>query len=69
MNDIQTREDVHLIMIEFYMKLVAESKISYLFIEATKIVLSPDLLKSISLFGVKFFLKLEYRKNIFLFKI
>lgn len=56
MSDIQTREDLHLLMSEFYLKLLADSKISYIFIKVAKIDLVPHLEELVD-FWNKFFLK------------
>ena len=43
MRDIQTREDLHLLMSEFYKKLLADDKISFIFTEVAQIDLEPHL--------------------------
>ena len=45
MRDIQTRDDLHLLMSEFYLKLLADSKIAPVFIKVAKIDLGPHLLE------------------------
>jgi hemoglobin len=64
MNDIQSREDLHFIMSEFYFKLLADSKISYLFIKIAKIDLEPHLLDLVDFWEQILFDRGSYRKNV-----
>ena len=64
MRDIQTREDLHLIMSEFYLKLLADSKISYIFIKVAKIDLAPHLLDLVDFWEQILFFIFSYRKNV-----
>lgn len=64
MNDIQSREDLHLIMSEFYLKLLADSKISYLFIKIAKIDLAPHLLDLVGFWEQILFDRGSYQKNV-----
>lgn len=64
MNDIQNREDLHLIMSEFYLKLLADSKINYLFIKVAKIDLAPHLLDLVDFWEQILFDRGNYRKNV-----
>lgn len=64
MRDIQTRDDLHLLMSEFYLKLLADSKISYIFIEIAKIDLAPHLLELVDFWEQILFEKGSYRKNV-----
>jgi hemoglobin len=64
MRDIQTREDLHLIMSEFYKKLLADSKISYLFTKVAKIDLAPHLLELVDFWEQILFDRGSYRKNV-----
>ena len=43
MNDIQTQEDLYLLVDDFYKKLLADSAISYIFTEVVKIKLEEHL--------------------------
>jgi hemoglobin len=64
MNDIQTREDLHLLMSEFYLKLLADSKISPVFIKIAKIDLGPHLLELVYFWEQILFDTGSYRKNV-----
>ncbi len=64
MNDIQTREDLHLLMSEFYVKLLADSKISFIFTNAAKIDLEPHLWELVDFWEQMLFDKGSYRKNV-----
>ena len=43
MKDIQTAEEIHLVVDEFYKKLLADEKISYIFTDVVKIKLEEHL--------------------------
>ena len=62
MNDIQTREDLHLLMSEFYLKLLADSKISSIFIRIAKIDLTPHLVELVDFWKQILFEKGSFRK-------
>ena len=64
MKDIQTREDLHLLMSEFYKKLLADSKINSIFIEVAKIDLAPHLLELVDFWEQILFDTGDYRKNV-----
>ena len=64
MNDIQSREDLHLLMSEFYVKLLADSKISYIFTTVAKIDLAPHLIDLVDFWEQILFDKGQYRKNV-----
>jgi hemoglobin len=64
MNDIQTREDLHLVMSEFYKKLLSDNKISYIFTEVAKIDLKPHLIELVDFWEQMLFDKGSYRKNV-----
>jgi hemoglobin len=64
MRDIQTREDLHLLMSEFYKKLLADSKISFVFTEVAKIDLEPHLLDLVDFWEQILFDTDSYRKNV-----
>lgn len=62
--DIQTREDLHLLMSEFYLKLLADSKISYIFTQVAQIDLKPHLLDLVDFWEQILFDRGSYRKNV-----
>ena len=64
MRDIQTREDLHLLMSEFYLKLLADSKISFIFIKVAKIDLAPHLNELVDFWEQILFDTGNYRKNV-----
>ena len=64
MNDIRSREDLHLLMSEFYVKLLADSKISYIFTTVAKIDLAPHLIDLVDFWEQILFDKGHYRKNV-----
>lgn len=64
MTDIQTREDLHLLMSKFYLKLLADSKISYIFIKVAKIDLVPHLEELVDFWEQILFDRESYRKNV-----
>lgn len=64
MRDIQTREDLHVLMSKFYLKLLADSKISYIFTKVAKIDLAPHLFELVDFWEQILFDKGSYRKNV-----
>ena len=64
MRDIQTREDLHLLMSKFYVKLLADSKINFIFTEIAKIDLEPHLQDLADFWDQMLFNRGEYRKNV-----
>ena len=64
MRDIQTREDLHVLMSEFYLKLLADSKINFIFNEVAKIDLEPHLLELVDFWEQILFDTGNYRKNV-----
>lgn len=64
MNDIQTREDLHLLMSEFYKKLLSNDKISFIFAEVAKIDLAPHLLDLVDFWEQILLDTGSYRKNV-----
>ncbi len=64
MRDIQTREDLHLLMSEFYLKLLADSKISFIFIKIAKIDLAPHLQELADFWEQILFDHGSYQKNV-----
>ena len=64
MRDIQTRDDLHLVMSEFYLKLLADSKISFIFIKVAKIDLASHLLELVDFWEQILFNTGNYKKNV-----
>ncbi|QBN19925.1 group III truncated hemoglobin [Flavobacterium nackdongense] len=64
MNDIQSREDLHVLMTEFYKKLLADNRINYLFTNVAKIDLEPHLWELVDFWEQMLFDKGSYRKNV-----
>ena len=64
MTDIQTREDLHLLMSEFYKKLFSNDKISFIFTDVAKIDLAPHLLDLVDFWEQILFDTGSYRKNV-----
>lgn len=64
MRDIQTREDLHLLMDEFYLKLLADSKINFIFNTIAKIDLAPHLLELVDFWEQIILNTGSYRKNV-----
>ena len=64
MTDIQTREDLHLLMREFYKKLLSDSKISFIFTQIAKIDLEPHLLDLVDFWEQILFDRGRYQKNV-----
>lgn len=64
MNDIQSREDLHLIVSVFYHKLLSDDKISFIFTEIAQIDLEPHLWELVDFWEQMLFDKGDYRKNV-----
>jgi hemoglobin len=64
MRDIQTREDLHLLMSSFYDKLLSDDTISFIFTEVAKIDLKPHLLDLVDFWEQMLFDTGSYRKNV-----
>jgi hemoglobin len=64
MTDIQSREDLYLIVKSFYIKLLNDSSINYLFTEVAKIDLEPHLNELVNFWDDLIFDKNNYRKNV-----
>lgn len=64
MEDIQSREDLHVLMSEFYKKLLGDSKISFIFTKVAKIDLEPHLLDLVDFWEQILFDRGSYRKNV-----
>jgi hemoglobin len=64
MRDIQNREDLHVLMSEFYVKLLADNEINYLFTDVAKIDLAPHLWELVDFWEQLLFDKGSYRKNV-----
>ncbi|TDD95576.1 group III truncated hemoglobin [Flavobacterium cellulosilyticum] len=64
MRDIQTREDLHLVMSSFYDKLLSDDKINFIFTEVAKIDLKPHLLELVDFWEQMLFDTGDYKKNV-----
>jgi hemoglobin len=64
MTDIQTREDLHLIMSEFYQKLLADDKVNFIFTEVAKIDLKTHLWDLVDFWEQILFDTDSYQKNV-----
>ena len=64
MKDVTTREDLHLIMRTFYVKLLNDPKINFIFTDVAKIDLEPHLLDLVDFWEQMLFNKGEYKKNV-----
>lgn len=64
MRDIQTREDIHLVMSEFYSKLLQDDKISFIFTEIAKIDLASHLWDLVDFWEQILFDTGSYQKNV-----
>ena len=64
MQDVQTREDLHLIMRNFYVKLLNEPEINFIFTDVAKIDLEPHLVDLVNFWEQIIFNKGSYQKNV-----
>lgn len=64
MKDIQTRDDLYLIVSSFYDKLLADNQINFIFTEVAKIDLEPHLWELVDFWEQMLFDKGDYRKNV-----
>ena len=64
MRDIQTREDLHLLMSAFYVKLLNDSQVNFIFTEIAKIDLEPHLIELVDFWEQMLFNTGSYRKNV-----
>lgn len=64
MRDVETREDLHLLMSEFYVKLLKDPKVNFIFTEVAKIDLEPHLLELVDFWEQMLFNTGSYRKNV-----
>ena len=64
MRDIQSREDIYVVMSEFYKKLLADDKISFIFTEVAKINLEPHLQDLADFWEQILFDTGSYKKNV-----
>lgn len=64
MKDIQTREDLHLLMSSFYDKLLSDDKINFIFTEVSKIDLEPHLWELVDFWEQMLFDTGNYQKNV-----
>lgn len=64
MKDIQTRDDLYLIVSSFYDKLLADEQINFIFTEVANIDLEPHLWELVDFWEQMLFDKGDYRKNV-----
>lgn len=64
MRDVETREDLHLLMSEFYVKLLKDPQVNFIFTEVAKIDLEPHLLELVDFWEQMLFNTGSYRKNV-----
>ena len=64
MQDVQTREDLHLIMRNFYVKLLNEPEINFIFTDVAKIDLEPHLVDLVNFWEQILFNKKKKKKNV-----
>jgi hemoglobin len=64
MRDIQTREDLHLLMSSFYEKLLKDPQVNFIFTEIAKIELAPHLIELVDFWEQMLFNTGSYRKNV-----
>lgn len=64
MQDIQTRADLHLLMHSFYVKLLNDPEINFIFTDVAKIDLEPHLVDLVNFWEQMLFNKGEYKKNV-----
>jgi hemoglobin len=64
MRDVQSRDDLHLLMSSFYDKLLSDEKINFIFIEVAKIDLETHLLDLVDFWEQMLFNTGSYRKNV-----
>ena len=64
MQDVKTREDLHLIMRSFYVKLLNDPEINFIFTHVAKIDLEPHLLDLVDFWEQMIFNKGSYQKNV-----
>ena len=64
MQDVKTREDLHLIMRSFYVKLLSDLEINFIFTHVAKIDLEPHLLDLVDFWEQMLFNKGNYEKNV-----
>ncbi|PWA04488.1 group III truncated hemoglobin [Flavobacterium psychrotolerans] len=64
MRDVQTRDDLHLLMSAFYVKLLRDTNINFIFTEVAKIDLQPHLLELVDFWEEMLFNTGSYRKNV-----
>ncbi len=64
MQDVKTREDLHLIMRSFYVKLLNDLEINFIFTHVAKIDLEPHLLDLVDFWEQMLFNKGDYKKNV-----
>lgn len=64
MNDIETREDLEILLSKFYSKLLSDTTISYIFTDVAKIDLESHLPRIIDFWNLSLFGKGDYSNNV-----
>ena len=64
MKDIQNREDLHLVMRNFYVRLLNDPEIEFFFTQVVKIDLEPHLIELVHFWEQIIFNTGEYKKNV-----
>lgn len=64
MNDIDTREDLEILLSKFYSKLLSDTTISYIFTDVAKIDLESHLPRIIDFWNLSLFGKGDYSNNV-----
>lgn len=64
MQDIETREDLEILLSKFYSKLLSDNTISYIFTDVAKINLESHLPKIIDFWNLSLFGKGDYSNNV-----
>ena len=64
MNDIETRDDLEILLSKFYSKLLSDNTISYIFTDIAKIDLESHLPKIIDFWNLSLFGKGDYSNNV-----
>lgn len=64
MNDIETKQDLEILLSKFYSKLLSDETISYIFTDVAKINLETHLPKIIDFWNLSLFGKGDYSNNV-----
>lgn len=64
MNDIETKQDLEILLSKFYSKLLSDETVSYIFTDVAKINLETHLPKIIDFWNLSLFGKGDYSNNV-----